>query len=125
MNDRIFIRGLSMHAYHGVMPHEAKVGQTFTLDLDLDIDLSDAARSDKVSDTVSYDQVATCASEAFGSRRFKLIETAAGSVADAVLTAFPRVRTVAVTIHKPHAPIAATFSDVGVTLVRSRAKSKL
>ncbi len=124
MSDRIFIRGLSMHAYHGVMPHEAKVGQTFTLDLDLEIDLSDAARSDKVSDTVSYDQVATCASEAFGSRRFKLIEAAAGSVADAVLAAFPRVRTVAVTIHKPHAPIAATFSDVGVTVVRGRAKSK-
>jgi dihydroneopterin aldolase len=27
---------------------------------------------------------------------------------------------VAVTIHKPHAPIAAIFSDVGVTLLRSR-----
>ena len=124
MNDRIFIRGLSMHAYHGVMAHEAKVGQTFTIDLDLDIDLSDAARSDKVSDTVSYDQVATRASEAFGSRRFRLIEAAAGSVADAILGSFPRVRSVAVTIHKPHAPIAATFSDVGVTLVRSRQKTK-
>ena len=124
MTDRIFIRGLSMHAYHGVMPHEAKVGQTFTLDLELDIDLSDAARSDKVSDTVSYDQVATRASEAFSSQRFRLIEAAAGSVAEAILGSFPRVRSVAVTIHKPHAPIAATFSDVGVTLVRSRAKSK-
>ncbi|MGA6997359.1 MAG: dihydroneopterin aldolase, partial [Pseudolabrys sp.] len=39
---------------------------------------------------------------------------------DAVLAAFPRVRSVRVTIHKPHAPIAATFEDVGVTLVRSR-----
>ena len=36
MSDRIFIRGLSLHAYHGVMAHEAKVGQTFTIDLDLD-----------------------------------------------------------------------------------------
>jgi 7,8-dihydroneopterin aldolase/epimerase/oxygenase len=124
MNDRIFIKGLSMHAYHGVMAHEAKVGQTFTIDLDLDIDLSDAARSDKVNDTVSYDQVATRASEAFGSQRFRLIEAAAGSVADAILATFPRVRAVAVTIHKPHAPIAATFSDVGVTLVRSRQKPK-
>ena len=34
MSDRIFINGLSLHAYHGVMPHEAKVGQTFTIDLD-------------------------------------------------------------------------------------------
>ena len=124
MNDRIFIRGLSMHAYHGVMAHEAKVGQTFTIDLDLDIDLSDAARSDKVKDTVSYADVADTATDAFNAKRFKLIEAAAGSVADAILAAFPRVRGVAVTIHKPHAPIAATFSDVGVTVTRSRQKTK-
>jgi len=120
MSDRIFIRGLALHAYHGVMTHEAKVGQTFTLDLDLEIDLSAAARSDKVVDTVSYDKVVDCASEAFRAHRYRLIEAAAGRVADAILAAFPRVRSVRVTIHKPHAPIAATFDDVGVTLVRSR-----
>jgi dihydroneopterin aldolase len=124
MSDRIFINGLSLHAYHGVMAYESKVGQTFTIDLDLDIDLSAAARSDKVRDTVSYDQVVTCASEAFCAQPFKLIEAAAGRVAEAVLAAFPRVRSVAVTIHKPHAPIAATFRDVGVTLVRGRQTSK-
>ena len=120
MSDRIFIKGLALHAYHGVMAHEAKVGQTFTLDLDLEIDLSAAARSDKVVDTVSYDKVVDCASEAFCAQRYRLIEAAAGRVADAVLATFPPVRSVRVTIHKPHAPIAATFDDVGVTLVRSR-----
>jgi dihydroneopterin aldolase len=120
MSDRIFIKGLALHATHGVMPHEAKVGQTFTLDLDLEIDLSAAARSDKVMDTVSYDKVVDCASEAFCTQRYRLIEAAAGRVADSILAAFPRVRSVRITIHKPHAPISATFSDVGVTLVRSR-----
>ncbi|HEX3162488.1 MAG TPA: dihydroneopterin aldolase [Pseudolabrys sp.] len=120
MSDRIFIRGLALHAYHGVMPHEAKVGQTFTIDLELEIDLSTAARSDKVVDTVSYDKVVDVTSAAFGGQRFRLIEAAAGRVADAVLAAFPTVRSIRVTIHKPHAPIAATFDDVGVTLVRSR-----
>jgi 7,8-dihydroneopterin aldolase/epimerase/oxygenase len=120
MTDRIFISGLSLHAYHGVMPYEGKVGQTFTIDLALDIDLAAAARSDKVADTVSYDKVVECASAAFVGQKFRLIEAAAGKVADAVLAAFPRVLGVRVTIHKPHAPIAATFSDVGVTLVRSR-----
>lgn len=124
MNDRIFIRGLSLHAYHGVMAHEAKVGQSFAIDLDLEIDLSAAARSDKVADTVSYDKVVECASDAFNAQRFRLIEAAAGTIADAVLTAFPRVRSIAVTIHKPHAPIAATFSDVGVTVVRKRSAFK-
>ena len=37
MNDRIFIRGLSLHAYHGVVPYEGRVGQTFTIDMVLDI----------------------------------------------------------------------------------------
>jgi dihydroneopterin aldolase len=122
MSDRIFISGLSLHAYHGVMAYEARVGQTFTIDLELTIDLAAAARSDKVVDTVSYDKVVECASAAFIAQKFRLIEAAAGKVADAVLTTFPRVQSVKVTIHKPHAPIAATFSDVGVTLVRGRTK---
>jgi len=122
MTDRIFINGLSLHAYHGVMPYEGKVGQTFTIDIELAIDLSAAARSDKVADTVSYDKVVECASAAFCAQKFRLIEAAAGSVADAVLARFPRVQSVRVTIHKPHAPIAATFSDVGVALLRVRSK---
>src|SRR5262249_32623671 len=89
-------------------------------DLTLDIDLSAAARSDKVIDTVSYDKVVDCASRTFTAQKFRLIEAAAGSVADGVLAAFPRVKAVTVTIHKPHAPIAATVHDVAVTFVRSR-----
>ncbi len=123
MSDRIFIKALSLHAYHGVLAYESKVGQSFSIDLELEIDLSDAARSDKVMDTVSYDKVAECASNAFCAKPYKLIEAAAGNVANAVLTAFPRVQSIQVTIHKPHAPIAAIFSDVGVTLTRKRAKS--
>jgi dihydroneopterin aldolase len=120
MTDRISIKGLSLHAYHGVVPYEGRVGQTFTIDLTLDIDMSIAARSDKVADTVSYDQVVATTSHVFTAQKYKLIEAAAGNVAEAVLAKFPRVKAVEVTIHKPHAPIAATFSDVAVTLSRKR-----
>jgi dihydroneopterin aldolase len=124
MSDRIFITGLALHAYHGVMPHEGKVGQTFSIDLELDIDLSNAARSDRVADTVSYDKAVECATKAFCAQRFKLIEAAGGAVADALLAGFALVRGVKVTIHKPHAPIAATFTDVGITLTRTRSGAK-
>ena len=120
MTDTVFVTGLTLHAYHGVMQHEAKVGQTFRLDLALDIDLAEASRSDKLADTVGYDQVVDVASRAFCRRRYRLIEAAAGAVADAVLDDFAQVVAVRVTLHKPHAPIAATFSDVGVTLLRTR-----
>ena len=120
MSDSVFVTGLALHAYHGVMQHEAKVGQTFTLDLALDIDLAAASRSDKLAHTVSYDQVVDAASRAFCAKRYRLVEAAAGAVADAILATFARVASVQVTVHKPHAPIAATFADVGVTIVRSR-----
>jgi dihydroneopterin aldolase len=123
MTDAVFVTGLALHAYHGVMQHEAKVGQTFQLDLALDIDLTEASRSDKLADTVGYDQVVDVASRAFCARRYRLVEAAAGAVAEAVLDRFPTAMSVRVTVHKPHAPIAATFADVGVTIVRARQKN--
>ena len=120
MTDRVFVTGLSVHAYHGVMEHEGTVGQTFKLDLVLDVDLSAASRSDKLADTVGYDQVVDVATVAFCTPRHRLIEAAAGEVAEAVLGRFPQVSRVQVKVHKPHAPIAAAFADVGVIIVRDR-----
>jgi dihydroneopterin aldolase len=102
------------------MQHEAKVGQTFTLDLMLDIDLTEASRSDKLAHTVGYDEVVAIATRAFCARRYRLVEAAAGAVAEAVLGRFPLITSIRVTVHKPHAPIAATFADVGVSIIRSR-----
>jgi 7,8-dihydroneopterin aldolase/epimerase/oxygenase len=120
MSDRIFVSGLVIHAHHGVMEHESKVGQRFVLDIELSIDLNDAARSDKLVDTVSYAAIVESASRAFTAQSYRLVEAAAGAVADALLAGFARVICVSVTVHKPHAPIAAIFADVGVTLVRGR-----
>jgi len=120
MTDNVFVTGLCVHAYHGVMEHEGTVGQTFRLDLVLDVDLSAASRSDKLADTVGYDQVVDVATVAFCTRRHRLVEAAAGEVAEAVLGRFPQVSRVQVTVHKPHAPIAAAFADVGVIIVRDR-----
>ena len=120
MSDTIFLKGLALHAYHGVMQHEAKVGQTFQIDLQLDLDLGSASRTDKLKDTVSYDLVIKIVIEAFCGRRYRLVEGAAGAVAEAVLARCPQVRSVRISVHKPHAPIAATFEDVGVTIERAR-----
>jgi dihydroneopterin aldolase len=120
MSDAIFITGLLIHARHGVMPHEEKVGQRFVIDLELATDLSQAAVSDKVVDTVSYASVVEAVTRAFTGRSYRLVEAAAGAVADEVLSTFPRITSVRVTVHKPHAPIAAIFNDVGVTILRKR-----
>ena len=120
MTDTIFIKGLVIHARHGVMNHETEVGQRFVIDLELYSDLTESSLTDHLSDTVSYANVVTTAVAAFKNTNYKLLERAAGAVADAILAAFPRIRSVKVTVHKPHAPIAAIFEDVGVVLTRSR-----
>lgn len=120
MTDTIFVKGLVIHARHGVMDHETEVGQRFVIDLELYSDLTEPSRTDHLSDTVSYANVVTTAVAAFKNTNYKLLERAAGAVADAILAAFPRIRAVKVTVHKPHAPIAAIFEDVGVVLTRSR-----
>ena len=120
MTDTIFITGVVIHARHGVMEHETEVGQRFVIDLELFTDLSDSSRSDRLADTVSYSHVVATATAAFRDKNYKLLERAAGAVADAILAAFPRIRAVKVTVHKPHAPIAEIFEDVGVVLTRNR-----
>ena len=124
MSDAIFVNGLVLHAYHGVMPHEAKVGQPFRLDLVVDIDLAEASRTDTLKNTVSYEALVKTASDAFRARRYRLVEAAAGAVGDAVLDRFAQVHSVRVTVRKPHAPIAATFDDVGVIVTRTRRRSR-
>jgi dihydroneopterin aldolase len=123
MTDTIFITGVVIHARHGVLEHESEVGQRFVIDLELSVDLSESSRTDKLADTVSYSNVVATATEAFKDTNYKLLERAAGAVADAILSAFPRISTVKVTVHKPHAPIAAIFEDVGVVLMRARQTS--
>jgi len=120
MSDTIFITGVVIHARHGVMEHETAVGQRFVIDLELSVDLSESSRTDRLADTVSYADVVATASAAFEGANYRLLERAAGAVAEAVLKAFPKVRAVKITVHKPHAPIAAIFDDVGVILTRSR-----
>ncbi len=120
MNDRIFVTGLVLHAHHGVGDDEGRIGQQFLVDLVIERDLAAAALSDKLVDTISYADLIEVTSEAFRARRFRLVEAAAGAVADALLNAFASIDRLSVSVHKPHAPISAVFADVGVTLVRSR-----
>jgi dihydroneopterin aldolase len=120
MSDTIFVSGLLIHAHHGVMAHEGKVGQRFVIDLELTTDLATASRSDKLADTVDYGAIVDTTTEVFTRRSYRLIEAAGGAVADAILAKFANVSAVRITVRKPHAPIAAIFGDAGVTLTRRR-----
>ncbi|URE10110.1 dihydroneopterin aldolase, partial [Musa troglodytarum] len=55
--DKLILRGLQFHGFHGVKPEEKKLGQKFVVDVDAWLDLSNAGKSDDISDTVSYTDI--------------------------------------------------------------------
>jgi 7,8-dihydroneopterin aldolase/epimerase/oxygenase len=118
--DELAVSGVECFAHHGVLAHERAEGQRFVLDLALGLDTSAAARSDDLRDTVDYGSLVAAAKAAVERDPADLIETVAQRVAELCLAAGP-VAWVRVTLHKPDAPIDATFSDVALTITRKRA----
>ncbi len=117
--DRLAVRGIAVHGHHGVFEVERREGQEFRIDLVLGMDTRGAARSDDLQDTVDYGTLVDQVTSAVASDPVDLIETLAQRIADICLRN-DQVDTVEVTVHKPHAPIQASFDDVALTINRSR-----
>jgi dihydroneopterin aldolase len=117
--DTIELRGLRGHGHHGVYAAERATGQSFVVDVTLWLDLADAGRSDDVTDTVHYGELATDVVAVVEGEPVQLIETLAERIAVVCLSR-GRVARARVTVHKPEAPIEVPFEDVAVTVERSR-----
>jgi dihydroneopterin aldolase len=118
-SDRLSVLGLEAWGHHGVFDHERREGQVFRVDLTLGLDTRSAACSDDLQHTVDYGTLSTRVKEAIENDPVDLIETLAQRIADLCLED-ERVAWTHVTVHKPDAPIEATFADVALTITRSR-----
>ena len=117
--DMITLTGLRASAFHGVLEHERANGQLFLIDVVVHLSLREAGASDELAETIDYGELAERIVRAVESDPVDLIETVAERVAALVLE-YPRASLVRVTVHKPSAPIAVPFDDVGVTITRGR-----
>jgi dihydroneopterin aldolase len=118
-DDRLAVLGVEARGHHGVFEFERRDGQTFRVDLVLGLDTRPAARSDDLRDTVDYGSLVAAVRKAIEHDPVELIETLAQRIAEVCL-ADERVQWTEVTVHKPDAPIDATFTDVALTIHRSR-----
>jgi dihydroneopterin aldolase len=117
--DRLAVQGIEAVGHHGVFDFERRDGQVFVVDLVIGIDTRDAARTDDLQHTVDYGNLVAKVKNAIETDPVDLIETLAQRIADIAL-ADQRVRWTEVTVHKPDAPLEATFSDVAVSITRTR-----
>ena len=111
------IRGLAVRAFHGVHEHEQRDGQRFLFDVRAIPSSTQACETDQLADAVSYGEIARLVAELATRERFDLLERLAAYLCDALLARFP-LSAVAVTVHKPDAPIELDFADVAVTVSR-------
>lgn len=114
------IERLALHARHGAKEAERSLGQRFFLDIVASAEVGEALVSDRLEDTVHYGDVIKAATRIFTAKSFNLIEAAAAAVADELLSLFPRIATVSVTVHKPAAPVAAIIEGISATVERRR-----
>jgi 7,8-dihydroneopterin aldolase/epimerase/oxygenase len=115
--DIIYLRDLKIPCTIGVWDWERQIKQTVHIDLDLAVDLTVAAASDRIEDTLNYKAVVKRLKEFVGASEFHLVEALAEAIAQTVLAEFgvPWVR---VRINKKGALRDAT--DVGVEIERGQ-----
>lgn len=119
MIDKIFVKGLRVFGHHGLTGDERDRGQDFLIDVEISADLTPAASSDAIEDTLDYSTVIKEVQRIVSVERFKLLEALANRIADAVLQN-PMALSVVVRVAKPKPPIDAELDSVGVEIRRWR-----
>ena len=115
--DAILIRDLRVEALIGIHKRERYVAQTVSIDLDIGLPGAAVFKSDKVADTIDYEQVALSIKALAASGHFRLVETLAERIARLLLDEFgaPWVKVSVAKIG-----ILANAKFVGVTIERKK-----
>lgn len=117
--DEISLRGLTFFGRHGVNAEETSLGQRFGVDVTFWLDLSTAAASDKIEDTVSYSAIFKLIRSEVEGEPSKLLEHLAGRLVDRIKAQDTRIRKVRVTVTKLNPPLGGSVTgNVSVTLLR-------
>ncbi len=118
--DKIIMKNLGFYGYHGVLEEEKKLGQKFFVDVKLYIDLKKAGQSDDLSYTVNYAEVYEIIKKMFKEEKINLIESVAENICSKILTAYPIVQEIKLTLKKPEAPVEGIYDYFAVELRRKR-----
>ena len=115
--DTIILTGIRALGAHGVLPEEQARPQPFEVDVEQTVDLKPAGRSDVLSDTVDYDDLAGRVVRIVEEGGLSLLEALASRIATAC-RADPRVTAVVVTVKKLRPPVPVHVDHVAVRIER-------
>ncbi len=116
--DKIYIKDFEIFAYHGAIAEEKVLGQKFVLSFELDVDLRSAGKTDDLTKTVHYGELAQQVEEEFIKTSYDLIEKAAEEICEFILINYPLVKKVKLILKKPWAPTKKHIDYVAVEIER-------
>lgn len=111
----ITLRGVRMHARHGVLPQETVVGADFIVDVRVGYNVERAIVTDDVRDTLSYADIYDIVKREMA-RPSRLVEHVAGRMGEALLKAFPAIVSVDLSVTKVNPPMGACCDGAGVEI---------
>ena len=110
----LHLRGIRFDAILGCHPEERTTPRPVEVDLSVRLDITPAARSDALPDTLDTETLEALVLET-ARGNYHLIETLAHAIATRVL-ALPLVQTVHVTVHKPASLPHTQSTSIELTL---------
>lgn len=116
----IRIKKASFYGYHGVFQQEQNIGGKFEADLDLYTNFAHAATTDKLQETINYEQVYNVMSNLALRKKFYLIEALTNAMVDELFRTFPSVHKIALRVRKNNPPIGGVVDSVEVEVVKTR-----
>lgn len=117
--DKIILKGIRFHGYHGVAEAERQLGQKYEIDLELMTDLSDAGKTDDLTRTIDYAEVVQLAIKIGTQGSFQLFEALAETIAETILAKF-QIEEIRITVKKLTPPIEPRLTYAGVEIHRKR-----
>ncbi len=116
--DTILLKGIRLEGRHGATDDERSMPQELEVDLVVEADLRAAAASDDLGETVDYGPLIGICRSVVEVGSYKLLETIAGAIAEAVLGT-PGVLGVTVRVRKLAVPIDADLDFAQVEIHRA------
>ena len=123
MHDIIRLSGLSFYGYHGVTAAEKETGRLFEVDCEVEVDLADAGQTDRLKDTIDYEQIYKVIRDIVEGKAFSLLEGLAKEIAGRILEQFPAYR-VTLKVRKMNPPIAGHIKFIEVEITRHQSDVK-
>lgn len=119
MSDKILLQNMMFYGFHGVYEHEREIGQRFYVDVELELDISKAAETDNLNDTLNYISIYEQVRLVMENKKFTLLEALAGHIAKSLLSTDGITRTT-VRVRKPCVPLPGQLDYVQLEVTRSR-----